>query len=529
MTKTRSVLSRTSFIVVFIGIFYLVTLFLTLQALNQYSQGSEDANRMRTYADEIRYYDQVLTLESLLAAESGQALHIETYHQTLAKLDRAFENVVVLDNAYQSYIQSITDANTQLVLLESKAFDYSMAGRFDLARSVILSETYTSYKQVYQLELDKFVDELDANQKQLYIVLKNNLYFNLWMIFLFLSLMVVSLIFIYRNINTRVKLERRYTEISNRLLSIEEHETNGEYQWILDLLVQQYRVDFSYLVQTRSQKIENIWISNHNPAKLQLERFSEYIQTHPLKCDHIEWLSILSMDKSNRIQAKGLNVHNYLRLAIFFDTDQTLELGLISLHHDHRYTSDHYREIFAILNQLKLSIHQVLYKENLYRLATIDMLTGIYNRRSFMERLDTELIRQHRYQQALSMMMLDLDFFKRVNDQFGHAAGDLVLQDFTQKAKSCLRDIDLFGRVGGEEFVILLPSTDIEGAKVVAERIRILIESGYVQLEHNHYRYTVSIGVSQMVDGDTAKTFINRIDQAMYAAKNAGRNTVVVL
>ncbi|MFO7753805.1 MAG: diguanylate cyclase [Desulfobacteraceae bacterium] len=164
----------------------------------------------------------------------------------------------------------------------------------------------------------------------------------------------------------------------------------------------------------------------------------------------------------------------------------------------------------------------------LERMATTDSLTGIANRAWFMKLAKEERDRSVRYSRPLSLMMLDADRFKNINDTFGHDVGDKVLQELSKTAASTLRSVDIFGRIGGEEFAVLLPETDISEAFAVAERLRKAIEEQSIPLsEAQQISYTVSIGVSQLQKTEEdVESLLIRADNALYKAKTAGRNRV---
>lgn len=157
--------------------------------------------------------------------------------------------------------------------------------------------------------------------------------------------------------------------------------------------------------------------------------------------------------------------------------------------------------------------------------ARFDALTGLANRRHFLERLDGELHRSARFGLPCSLAILDIDHFKSVNDQFGHAAGDAVLRTFAQTLGQCVRNSDLAARFGGEEFAVLMPQTSVDGATELAERIRGAVQDASVSSGESILRVSVSIGVAQW-SGETPEQLIARADDAMYAAKSAGRNQV---
>nr|WP_319493448.1 diguanylate cyclase [uncultured Desulfobacter sp.] len=165
----------------------------------------------------------------------------------------------------------------------------------------------------------------------------------------------------------------------------------------------------------------------------------------------------------------------------------------------------------------------------LTRLANTDALTGVDNRRSFMEKAEHEIRRAQRYGVAFTMMIMDIDFFKSINDEYGHQAGDIVLQKMAQAVKSALRDSDIFGRIGGEEFAIVLIETEQKTALLTAERIRSLIEALDIITGKETVQVTVSIGLTFFKDKDDISTLSKRSDKALYAAKRNGRNRVVSL
>ncbi len=157
-----------------------------------------------------------------------------------------------------------------------------------------------------------------------------------------------------------------------------------------------------------------------------------------------------------------------------------------------------------------------------------DPLTEIYNRRAYDRRIDEEMKRYLRYKNVFSLLLFDVDHFKKINDQYGHAIGDKCLKEIINRIKPALRDADFLARFGGEEFMILLPETDQKGAKEVAEKLRSLVEKIEFLHKDNPIQITVSIGVTHILPEDKDhETIFNRVDMAMYEAKNSGRNRVI--
>jgi diguanylate cyclase (GGDEF)-like protein/PAS domain S-box-containing protein len=171
-----------------------------------------------------------------------------------------------------------------------------------------------------------------------------------------------------------------------------------------------------------------------------------------------------------------------------------------------------------------------LFEVELKHRAHIDYLTGVNNRGYFMEQAELELSRAVRYGSPLSLYMLDVDFFKKVNDSHGHKVGDLVLIKLAEVCGQTLREVDIIGRLGGEEFAILLPETNLAKANEVAERLREAIAKAKVPLESGlPLHFTVSIGVTSLVSkDDNLDVLLNRADKALYEAKEKGRNRVCV-
>jgi len=168
----------------------------------------------------------------------------------------------------------------------------------------------------------------------------------------------------------------------------------------------------------------------------------------------------------------------------------------------------------------------VNFLKELEKAAYIDALTGLYNRRHFTELADAEIQRAARMNHAIYMAMLDIDFFKNINDTYGHTAGDMILKTTAETIRHTIRSYDLLGRYGGEEFVLLFSVTNEPEIFMLAERIRENVERNFVNYEEKEIKVTCSIGLAKFLEDDTLKTAIVKADEALYVAKNAGRNQV---
>lgn len=169
-------------------------------------------------------------------------------------------------------------------------------------------------------------------------------------------------------------------------------------------------------------------------------------------------------------------------------------------------------------------------KEKLERLATFDSLTGLYNRRATLGKLRELINLANRYKEDFSLIMLDIDHFKTVNDRYGHLTGDGALEEIATLIRRNIRDTDIVGRYGGEEFIIILPKTTLASSWVVAERLRSIIEKAQMKdSAGNVFAITVSQGLAGWERGEDADSLISRADEALYKAKEKGRNRVQIL
>lgn len=162
--------------------------------------------------------------------------------------------------------------------------------------------------------------------------------------------------------------------------------------------------------------------------------------------------------------------------------------------------------------------------QSLAEMINLDDLTRVMNRKTILASLENEIRRVFRHKYPLSLLLIDLDYFKKVNDTFGHLNGDIVLKESVQKMKLSLRREDYLGRYGGDEFIAILPHTEMEGAMIVANRLVSDFQESSISLEKGAMTQTVSIGVAIYSSGDTTKTLLERADRSLYQAKGEGRS-----
>ncbi len=203
-------------------------------------------------------------------------------------------------------------------------------------------------------------------------------------------------------------------------------------------------------------------------------------------------------------------------------------LGVGRYSKNQKYNEDDKYLLSVFARQAIIAIHNAqLYKE-IQILAFTDVLTGINNRRRLFELADKEFLRAQRYHRPFSLMIIDIDYFKSINDRYGHAAGDIVLRWFAQECKKSIREnIDMIGRFGGEEFAILLPETEINAAFVIIERLREHINASVVNIFQHHIHITFSAGIATVTNDKnlTLDLLVDHADKALYKAKEA-RNAI---
>ena len=183
--------------------------------------------------------------------------------------------------------------------------------------------------------------------------------------------------------------------------------------------------------------------------------------------------------------------------------------------------------IKRVLRERQLSQGQIEMMGRLKKLAITDGLTKLFNSRHFYNQLELEIDRSNRYNHALALLLLDIDYFKKYNDTYGHLEGDKVLVRLGKTITTCLRSMDSAYRYGGEEFTVILPETKGEEALAVAERIRVMVENErFSPRPGTNVPITISLGVTEFHPKEKIETFVKRADEAMYLSKEQGRNRV---
>lgn len=203
------------------------------------------------------------------------------------------------------------------------------------------------------------------------------------------------------------------------------------------------------------------------------------------------------------------------------------KMGELSISRNNKFVEVETHKIESLISALIYPLRNALLYKQAVEKAYMDPLTGLNNRAAFDKSIEQEIDLAKRHSHTISLMMLDIDKFKSINDNYGHLVGDAVLKSFSDCMISCMRSSDIIFRYGGEEFAILLRNTEISGAQLLAERVRKSVEEMRFEYENISLKVSVSIGLAELREDDNKLKLIERADSLLYKAKENGRNQVV--
>jgi diguanylate cyclase (GGDEF)-like protein len=274
-------------------------------------------------------------------------------------------------------------------------------------------------------------------------------------------------------------------------------------------------------------ELKQATIEIEDPWELSIRETKNIADNLPIICGKASGIFSRAMKCNMRATVTGIQEHEGRKRATIqvSKSNKTLKSALEALNKREGHTP--YERVQILnkeLQEAKIELEQA--NLMLTELATKDDLTGAYNRRYFMSQTSLHHSFQARYKTAVSVMMLDIDHFKEINDNYGHQAGDISLIEFSNVCKENLRDTDMFSRLGGEEFAISMPGLSLVHAVSVAEKIRQLIEHLVINHNNQAITFTVSIGVVEMQQRESLDSALSRADKALYSAKHSGRNQV---
>lgn len=273
-----------------------------------------------------------------------------------------------------------------------------------------------------------------------------------------------------------------------------------------------------------SQKERSLRLSLNLQASLDIEKiiaqFTAGLQAE-VPCDSVTYQHA---DNDLDITIGHAQTHRFhYRLSI-----KDEYLGELTCSRKQKFNSDEVEQLEAVLCLLLFPLRNALKYHHAVKASLLDPLTGVSNRAALPPALRRDIEIAKRHSLSFSILALDLDHFKGVNDAHGHAAGDALLRAFADTVTECVRDADVVFRTGGEEFIVLLSRTDTQGAILLADRIRKTVEALVCDRKNETLKTSVSIGVATYISGDNDESLLEKADEALYRAKNEGRNRVCI-
>lgn len=305
----------------------------------------------------------------------------------------------------------------------------------------------------------------------------------------------------------------------------------AQWQEIVNALAKLMNVPAALIMRLNDKKIEvfRTSLSDNNPYKL-LD--NEYFFDSGLYCETVirsdEKLHVPNALKDKKWKNNpdiALNMISYLGFPIKHSDSTPFGTLCILDTKERHYSEDEENLLLQFKNMIESHLQLIETNKKFERMAYYDHLTDIYNRRYFFEIATSTISLAKRDQKPLSISMIDIDNFKSINDTYGHNVGDEVIKSLTKEVSLCIRESDIFARFGGEEFILLLSSTDVNSATTISEKIRVAIEN--IQVNKN-ISFTISMGIAEFnFSNDQLHDVIKRADEKLYEAKTSGKNKVV--
>lgn len=318
-------------------------------------------------------------------------------------------------------------------------------------------------------------------------------------------------------------------KVQNIVLSKQIETNSAFYKSMKDIAkIIETQYDFQYIIPLIGEMIDK-FVTNHL-VYIFVKKDDKYTLFWPGACWNkkvYELISDLSAEE-------GIKISDDKKTGVFPLISENDIIGCVVAHSTiDKLTDDEINYIDELTKQSAITIERANVYSEILKNATMDALTGLNNRRQFEIRLKEEYSSANRQNTPLCAIMIDIDYFKKFNDTYGHAVGDTVLKTTAGVIKEQLREYDIPSRYGGEEFCVLLPQTGVDEARIVAERLRSAVENKKIEIKEKneqikHISVTISVGLAELDVRDMADDLYMKADRALYQAKENGRNRVVV-
>jgi diguanylate cyclase (GGDEF)-like protein len=523
----------------------------TLVASNQYFQGRSlavhaRAERIVRNIERIRLYDEVLTGSARLAAATGDAAYERRYHRSAPVLDALIADTLRLAHSADATaaVASTSDANQSLIEMEERSFTLRRRGNGRAALALLDSARYRRQKRVYAQGSKRAEDLFLAVVRRNTAEVRRYRQLALGIGILGGVVLLVSGVVVLRLARERERLglvhaARTREEAGHRAAEVQYFETQHDFSDILQVTRQESEAN-TLIKRHLEQTIPGtrVTVTNRNNSDNRLELMTElpadsplhttFAGAEPASCAAVRLgraherdpgsRSLLQCELCNALPGPSLCTPSLVGGEV---------IGSVLVESDRPIADEVRRRVQESVAQAAPVLANLRNLALAETRAMTDKLTGLANRRSIEDTLKRMAAQSARTLNPLAAIMLDLDHFKQVNDLHGHDRGDEVLAAVGAGITSCLRESDFAGRYGGEEFLILLPESDREGALVTAERLRVAISRLRIPQENLTVTVTASLGLAIMPeDAVTGAELLRRADRALYAAKRAGRNRV---
>ena len=507
--------------IIILGFLVIAGLCLTLGLLIKYQTDSRKSDiffrQIHILPEQIRYYDEVLTMSARMAAFTYKTHWIKRYNDTVEPLDNVIEKVKVLFPDVIKDLTTIDIANQTLIKFEIEAIELVKQQKIDKAQQVLFSNEYMKNKKHYADGLQRVLNKIKINiQKGEKNAAKR---FSI-LVAVIVSVFIMTVIFggllflLYRRQNKELEKLTGHLEeivIDRTNLLTKTNDLFEEAQKVTHLGNWEWSIPDNKLVW--SNEIYRIFGLKPQEFGATYDAFINTVHTGDRKLVRNAVNAALETGDDYTVRYRIILPNGSIKIVF--------ERGKVELDDDHKPI-----RMIGTVQDITKTIIKERELEAQEKLASTDQLTGIYNRHKFEKLISNEIVRFNRYKRPLSLIMFDIDHFKKVNDNYGHDEGDRVLQHIVEIVKSHTRRVDFFVRWGGEEFFILCPETDLQDSITLAEKFRTNIEAATFGAAG---KVTASFGVVTFKDKENEETFLKRVDNALYLAKSEGRNRVKFL